>query len=71
MAGSRPHFLSCYLAADLLGNVSHQTAWKWQKYLREEGVIGRTRVGERRPGGRASEWMFLGQANVIECMAGG
>lgn len=59
LAGNRPHFMSCYLAAELLGDVSHQTAWRWQKCLRQAGVLVRTKVGERRPGGRASEWLLV------------
>lgn len=57
-AGSQQHFLSCHLAGELLG-VSHQTAWKWQNHLRRAGILVRTRVGERRAGGKASEWVAV------------
>lgn len=70
VAGSKPHFLSCHLGAELLGDVSHQTVWRWQQRLREAGILARTYVGERKPGGRASEWLFLGfqeQAGDLAC----
>jgi hypothetical protein len=57
--GSKTYFLSCRDAAKVFPGLCHQTAHNINLNLAHFGVIEIVRVGDKRPGGRASKFRYL------------
>jgi CHC2 zinc finger len=57
--GGKPHFLSCRDAAKVFPGLCHQTAYNINLNLAHFGIIAILRVGDSRPGGRASQYRYI------------
>jgi hypothetical protein len=59
LCGGNAYFLSCRDTAKLFPGMKHQTADNINRALAQLGVVEIVRVGDPRPGGRASQFRYL------------
>lgn len=59
LSGSKPFYLSCYVAGDFL-KVTHTTAWEWLKVLVQDEVLFEVEVGDHAKR-RATTYRYLGE----------
>jgi CHC2 zinc finger len=59
LCGGKTYFLTCRDTARAVPGLSHQAAWNVNGALAQLGVVKVVRVGDPRPGGRASQFRYL------------